>query len=213
MLDQSSELLTGYCASLFSFIGEAWDVSPRSFATIFLTPILGVPVVYGLLSILDLFLTRKVRPSMSIRLRPDIEEETVFLNKETMNKLFGAGVRPDGVILRGDKRVYSNLGLRYSNSLNSGWIEIHPITFRKLFPKDEIPEKTADDAPIQKSMDIRPYGTSGLVGYWLAPNSRLRFQNRFAIYLGFGLLAAQLLIEFLLQRSKDITQTLLTFQH
>tara|TARA_R110002074_G_scaffold396334_1_gene585635 strand:+ start:1045 stop:1662 length:618 start_codon:yes stop_codon:yes gene_type:complete len=129
------------------------------------------------------------------------ESDTIYMNTVTMDKVFKVGVRPEVVELKGTgRRMRVNLARRNRNTLKDNWIELNTELFHRLFPDQEVPEPTMDlnAAVVAKclELEIRKFAANGISGFWFEPNQRLRFQNRFAVYLSVGLMVFQLILGF-----------------
>lgn len=194
------------------FLARLWSVIETNFVTVSTTPLTtAIPIV---LLTLAAYLTLRVAMmilKISFRKSGDLHDLTVvpgpedgnfvFMNKGTMNSIFGEGVRPEFVVLKGDGRKFrSELRMRKAggqDSLRDLEIEVTDELRRGLFPKDPT---LLNRQPTLKRLSIREYAAKGLEGYWFQTNRQQRFQNRFAVYLSIGLLVLQLVIDFGIKR-------------
>lgn len=148
-----------------------------------------------------IFRQRDHAKPFDVKVRSFDEGDTIYMNTVTMDKVFNVGVRPEVVELKGTgRRVRVNLARRNRNKLEDNRIELNADLFRRLFPDKEVPETTSDTGEADESMSvelkIRKFAAHGISGFWFEPSQRLRFQNRFAVYLSVGLMFFQIFLEF-----------------
>lgn len=177
-------------------LANAWSVPAAIWLPIALSILFCFLFLRALFELVPLFLRRHSGlKELKIKINNLPEDDTVYMTSEHMDGRFGKGKRPEVLHLRSKKRsVYAHLAKRKNTTLGSETIEMSLGMVRRLFPSVEIPE--GDGQIISQDLEIHEHASNGWLGYWHTPNERTRFQNRFAVYLGVGLVALQVLLEF-----------------
>lgn len=200
-MEQATVFLKESVDTAWQLTANAWSVSASVWLPISLSILFCVFVLRIALEVLPLFLRRqKSLKDIRVSITTSPENDIVYLTTESMNQLFGDGQRPEVLRIRSkEQKAYARLARRNKGTLQTGVIELNTDMFQRLFPKAEIPTGEGPKL-VEEKLDIQEHAASGLVGYWLAPNDRVRFQNQFAVYLGVGLVFFQILLELVLPR-------------
>ena len=148
------------------------------------------------------FRRRNDARDIPVKINTSADSDIVYMNTVTMDRFFG-NARPEVIELQSDEKlVRVNLARRNRNTLDEDWIEVSAELFRTLFPKDDVPESIPDSDSVEQidpkkwRLEVRQFAAKGIAGFWFEPKTRLRFQNRFAVYLSVGLMFFQMLLEF-----------------
>lgn len=195
-MEQATVFLRDTIDSVWQLTVKAWSVPPDIWLPVTLTTLLAFSVLRIFLEFLpSTFRGDSGLTQVRIKINALPEDDIVYLAPASMDKLFGTGHRPEALRIKSQRRkAYVHLAKRKNTTLESDMIEMNLRMFRRLFPEIEVPEEE-EKKLVEQQLDIREHASSGWVGYWLTPNERARFQNRFAVYLGVGLVVLQLGLE------------------
>jgi hypothetical protein len=177
---------------------------PQLLAIVWLVGVLSAFVLLLLVASVRFFVAR-LRSSEPEVLRVTIsqDEGLVRVNSNTINRLgltrasgqrvIVSSVRKSGKGYRRLETLVQDLSWRAPTNLANDTIEISDRALAKLFKGEVVKDGE------QRLFNLELYKLEGIADYWMNPDPRIRFGNRFAVTLALAVLAIEAAINFLPQ--------------
>ncbi|MBI1365002.1 MAG: hypothetical protein GC153_03490 [Alphaproteobacteria bacterium] len=192
--------LSGLWTLLSAISSELAATPPRIFAAAWGLGVLSTLVFYVALAALRFAVSsRRMKTGRKLCVCLTNEDGTVRLNGATIERLgltrargqrvIVTSLRPAGKSYRRIASSIENLGWRADQTLKAGVIEISERSAAKLWKGQAV--NSGDEV----FLDLKRYQLSGFADYWMNPEPRTRFANRFAVYLTALVFLVQIVVD------------------